>query len=46
MANQVGAPHNFQLVCDLPEVKADPFVQGPAPLVVPLRTFLRTWNHG
>jgi len=46
MAKQVGAPHNFQLVCDLPDVKADPFVQGPAPLVVPLRTFLRTWNLG
>lgn len=40
----VGAPHNFQLVADLPEVKADPFVQGAEPLVVPLRTFLRRWR--
>ena len=45
MVKQVGAPHNFQLVSDLPEVKADPFAQGPNPLIVPLRTFLRCWGR-
>ncbi len=44
MAKQVGARHNFQLVCDLPEVEADPFSRGPEPLVVPMRTFLRRWG--
>ena len=46
MVRQVGAPHNFQLVVDLPEVDADPFARGSDPLVVPLRTFLRRWTVG
>lgn len=41
MAGQAGAPWNFQLLVDAPDLEADPFSRGPEPLVLPARTFLR-----
>ena len=43
-AKQLGTAHNFQIVLDLPEVKANPFEQDASPLVVPARTFFRDWG--
>ncbi len=37
--NQIGAPHAFQVVLSLPEVKADPF-QRHDPIIGPAKSFL------
>ncbi len=37
--DQIGAPHAFQVVLSLPEVKADPF-QRHDPIIVPAKSFL------
>ncbi len=44
MAKALGAPHNFQMVLDQPEVGADPFAAGADPLIVQARSLLRWWK--
>jgi predicted AAA+ superfamily ATPase len=43
-AKQLGTRHNFQLVLDLPAVEADPFMRDASPLIVPARSFFRSWK--